>query len=289
MFLFFIIISIKLNKFLYLLLKFRELYVKIPPWWYKHTNKMIYKYVNIQTKHHTNTLRAFSTSLSCIIIQPITLHKGELTVFDYYIVFWENNFDKFEVEEQKMCKKLDELSKLKIMDLYDLFEDEYTSPPINIHRILDKLQIGYFALDFSTLDCTINGVVLPEQAEMVMGAVAAHRDGQNKDTVEITVNSKDNYHRQRFTLAHELAHCMLHSDSLINGSLELRTAITTTEPREREANILAGEILIPEKLLKSVLKNIHIPLLPILAKEFDVSENVMEARLRHLGIGYYTL
>ena len=188
-----------------------------------------------------------------------------------------------------MCKKLDQLSKLKAVDLYDLFEDEYMKPPINIHRILDKLQIGYFALDFSTLNCNINGVVLPEQAEMVMGAVAAHRDGENKDMVEITVNSKDNYHRQRFTLAHELAHCMLHSDSLINGSLELRTAITTTEPREKEANILAGEILIPEKLLKSVLKSVRIPLLPILASEFDVSENVMEARLKHLGIGYYTL
>lgn len=207
-------------------------------------------------------------------------------IFDFSKYEWLNN----ESEEDTMCKKLEKLSKYRAEDLYDLFEEEFSNPPINIHKILDKLDVKYYALDFNTLDVTVNGINLPEQADMVMGAVAAYSEKDfGEDFVEITVNSKDNYHRQRFTLAHELAHCMLHSDRLKDGRLELRTSLTTDEPHEREANILAGEILIPRRLLKLVCASLPIPLLPLLAEKFDVSENVMEARLKHLNMGYYTL
>ena len=207
-------------------------------------------------------------------------------IFDFSDYEWLNN----KSEEDTMCKKLQELSKYKVEDLYDLFEEEFSNPPINIHRILDKLDVKYSALDFNTLDVTVNDINLPEQADMVMGAVGAYSEKDfGEDFVEITVNSNDNYHRQRFTLAHELAHCMLHSDRLKDGRLELRTSLTTDEPHEREANILAGEILIPRKLLKLVCASLPIPLLPLLAEKFDVSENVMEARLKHLNMGYYTL
>ena len=189
-----------------------------------------------------------------------------------------------------MCRKLEELSKLKTEDLYDLFEEDFVAPPINIHQILDKLGVEYNAMDFSLLNAEINGIVLPDQANMVMGAVAAHSEDEfGKDSVEITVNINDSYHRQRFTLAHELAHCMLHANSLKNGSLELRTSLTTDEPREKEANILAGEILIPERLLKIAYANLPIAILGTLAEKFDVSENVMAARLQHLKMGYYTI
>lgn len=209
---------------------------------------------------------------------------------NYYFFYFISGYKKIDYGEKIMCKRLEELSRLKIEDLYDLFEEEFLIPPINIHSILDKLRVEYGALDFSLLTGVINGIVLPEQADMVMGAVAAYSETEDgKDAVEITVNSKDNYHRQRFTLAHELAHCMLHADSLENGSLELRTSISTDDPRERAANILAGEILIPEKLLKRVYSYLPIPFLPALAEQFDVSENVMAARLDYLHMGYYTV
>ena len=189
-----------------------------------------------------------------------------------------------------MCRKLEQLSRLKIDDLYDMLEEEFVKPPVNIHRILDQLGIEYNALDFGLVNAEINGINLPQQAEMVMGAVAAHsKKASGKDWVEITVNIKDNYHRQRFTLAHELAHCMLHADSLKNGRLELRTSLTTDDPREKEANILAGEILIPEKLLKRVYAKMPLPISAILANIVDVSENVMVARLQYLRMGYYTI
>lgn len=209
---------------------------------------------------------------------------------NYYYFFFIGNLKHNENKDIDMCKKLEELSKLKINDLYDLFEEEFSRPPINIHRILDRLEVEYNALDFSLLSGEVNGILLPQQADMVMGAVAAHSKHEyGKDTVEITVNIKDSYHRQRFTLAHELAHCMLHADSLKNGCLELRTSLTTNNSREKAANILAGEILIPEKLLKITYANLPIVILESLAEKFDVSENVMAARLQHLKMGYYTL
>lgn len=207
----------------------------------------------------------------------------------YFFIFF-NNIKDNKNKGIIMCRKLEELSKLKTEDLYDLFEEDFVAPPINIHRILDKLGVEYNAMDFSLLNDEINGIVLPDQASMVMGAVAAHSEDEfGKDSVEITVNINDSYHRQRFTLAHELAHCMLHANSLKNGSLELRTSLTTDEPREKEANVLAGEILIPERLLKIVYANLPIAILGTLAEKFDVSENVMAARLQHLKMGYYTI
>lgn len=209
---------------------------------------------------------------------------------NYFFFFFIDNPNHNRDKGIVMCRKLEELSKLKIHDLYDLLEEEFVQPPVNIHQILKRLGVEYNALDFSLLNGEINGVILPQQADMVMGAVAAHsRHESGRDSVEITVNIKDNYHRQRFTLAHELAHCMLHANSLKNGCLELRTSLTDDDPRERAANILAGEILIPEKLLKIAYTNLPIPILAILANRFDVSENVMAARLQYLKMGYYTL
>lgn len=210
---------------------------------------------------------------------------------NYYFFIIFNNINKDEkVKGMAMCKKLEGLSKLTAEGLYDLVDEEFGAPPINIHRILDKLGVEYNALDFSLLNAEINDIVLPDQAEMVMGAVAARSEDEfGYDSVEITVNINDSYHRQRFTLAHELAHCMLHADSLKNGSLELRTTLTTDDRREQEANILAGEILIPEKLLKIAYAKLPIAILGTLAEKFDVSENVMAARLQYLGMGYYTI
>lgn len=220
-----------------------------------------------------------------ISYDKVRIRRFQKTVANYIIIcFFYHNNDEF--GKIKMCKKLDELSKLRIEDLYDLYEDEFTHPPIDIHKLLELLGVEYCALDFSTFNGDINGVVLPNQAASVMGAVAAHSEKKHGiDSVEISVNINDSYHRQRFTLAHELAHCMLHADILRNGRIELRSSLTSEEPHEKEANILAGEILIPEKILKLE----PILFLPLLAEKFDVSENVMEARLKYLKMGYYKI
>ena len=214
-----------------------------------------------------------------------------MNMSNYYFIFYFMNEDKLKnIEDLKMCKKLEELSRYNVETLYRMFDEEFSNIPVDIHAILTKLGIEYGAVDFSKIEGNFDGIILPQQADMVMGAVAAYSSSvDDKDGVEISVNKNDSYHRQRFTLAHELAHCMLHSDSLRDGRVELRTSITSTEPREEQANILAGKLLIPEKILKVAYASMPIPFLSLLANKFDVSDNVMAARLNYLNMGSYTI
>jgi len=81
---------------------------------------------------------------------------------------------------------------------------------------------------------------------------------------EIVVNANHSTNRKRFTIAHEIAHIILHSDILEkiktfedfskrpvmlnreNGSNNSSTKI------EKDADKLAGEILMPDKIFKNV-------------------------------------
>ena len=56
---------------------------------------------------------------------------------------------------------------------------------------------------------------------------------------------------------------------------------------EIEANIFAGELLIPKPLLLKKYKEFIIPSLKALSIIFGVSTNVMAARLDYLGLDYF--
>jgi len=76
----------------------------------------------------------------------------------------------------------------------------------------------------------------------------------------IGYNSFESEVRQRFTLAHELGHFILHSDNkddylfVDNAKVMFRTNKTSNQDyrREREANIFAASILMPQSLIKDV-------------------------------------
>lgn len=103
---------------------------------------------------------------------------------------------------------------------------------------------------------------------------------------EIAVNAQDSHVRQRFTLAHEIAHLLLHRDKLDGGLLEddrmYRSSLST--PEERAANIWAARLLMPEGLVKSEVRAIGTPDSTRLAVIFGVSRQAMEIRLRELHI-----
>jgi Zn-dependent peptidase ImmA (M78 family) len=94
---------------------------------------------------------------------------------------------------------------------------------------------------------------------------------------EIVVNGSHTTRRQRFTIAHELAH-WLRRDS---GDIMLlaRTAGQHTRV-ERETNALAAALLMPAELvrLSRVLPFIG------LCRQFDVAKRAMQIRLQELGI-----
>lgn len=111
--------------------------------------------------------------------------------------------------------------------------------------------------------------------------------------------------RQRFTIAHELAHYVLHCQSKRNGQLFVdkdfivkyrsENSYTPLELRqEQQANIFAAALLMPKKfidneLAKKNFKQMGEPeLIESLAKIFDVSIPAMTYRLNDLNTFFQT-
>ena len=59
------------------------------------------------------------------------------------------------------------------------------------------------------------------------------------------------------------------------------------DQHEKEADIFAGQLLVPLKRLQEVYLKLAVPSSITLASKFAVSVNVMEARLDYLKISYF--
>lgn len=89
----------------------------------------------------------------------------------------------------------------------------------------------------------------------------------------IGVNGNHHRHRQRFTLAHELGHIVLEHPP------ESRCSSMQISECNREADLFASELLIPEFFLDELMQRTQSP--SILARLFDVSEEAMIRKLRY--------
>lgn len=69
----------------------------------------------------------------------------------------------------------------------------------------------------------------------------------------IGLNKDHHIHRQRFTLAHELGHFLLCHQQ--RKKEELVFNLEDNDPYEREANLFAGEILVPLQIAKKYKNN----------------------------------
>lgn len=101
--------------------------------------------------------------------------------------------------------------------------------------------------------------------------------------------------RRRFTIAHEVGHLLLHVPVVHEGFCD-RTAdiqeieedppaarLPTLRRREREANLFARELLMPESLVNEQARATGFNL-PALADRFEVSVPAMRLRLRLLKL-----
>src|SRR6267378_7619761 len=118
---------------------------------------------------------------------------------------------------------------------------------------------------------------------------------RNDDSVVIAVNSAQHENRQRFTIAHEIGHFLLHKGTQVHFDDDFRinyrkadsTGIATDD--EKEANWFAAALLMPEHFLRKDwlrlrLEN-HAALGAIqsLAVRYKASPKAMELRLVNLG------
>lgn len=129
------------------------------------------------------------------------------------------------------------------------------SAPIPIEKVAN-----IFALEvllYPNFPDSISGTIIKENGLNVIG-----------------VNSNHSRVRQRFTIAHELGHYIMGHDenSILDDKFDKKT------DKEREANKLAGALLMPFDLLKRDIEN-EKHNIPSLAKKYEVSEQAMSIRL----------
>ena len=117
---------------------------------------------------------------------------------------------------------------------------------------------------------------------------------------KIYFNEKDAGTRKRFSIAHEIAHFLLHKDKIKTfGVVGRQNDKSLTPKEEKEADALAGELLMPEVCVKEYMKQhnfttddkLSIKTIKDFAKEFEVSLIAGALRLRELGyyVGYIEL
>ena len=151
------------------------------------------------------------------------------------------------------------------------------SIPVNLNMLL--LNIGLSALPFDFTEYE-NKIGVPKGN--VLGLVVS-----KGDNAAIFYKQDDTLNRQRFTIAHELAHCCLGFTDGNKPHIEFRLNEYDKDEHERTADIFAGQLLIPLKKLREVYLDLAIPDSVTLASKFAVSINVMEARLNHLKVSHF--
>lgn len=104
---------------------------------------------------------------------------------------------------------------------------------------------------------------------------------------EIKINRHESRQRQRFTLAHEIAHFLLHKEAIdgLGGTLKDNVLYRSGAPEtiEYEANRLAAFIIMPENVLEEAYsrfgENLSEGAVEHLAEQFGVSKAAMEIRM----------
>ena len=135
--------------------------------------------------------------------------------------------------------------------------------PVNIVRLAKDLGVAE--------------VLKSELGEKISGMIEKRDEG-----FVIITNKAESKARRRFTIAHELAHFLLHRERIYDGFAEntlYRSSLSNQY--ELEANRLAGDMLMPLDKVDEYIDREGTARASIggLADRFDVSVSAMQARL----------
>ncbi|OMD43474.1 ImmA/IrrE family metallo-endopeptidase [Paenibacillus odorifer] len=123
-----------------------------------------------------------------------------------------------------------------------LSEYRVTAPPIDVESIAEKLSID---IQYEPFDGQLSGVLIRDK---------------DTDTYVIGVNKKHPENRQRFTIAHEIGHFLLHEghnthiDTAITVNFRNSQSSNGTRNEEIEANAFAATLLMPEEILEEYIE-----------------------------------
>lgn len=142
------------------------------------------------------------------------------------------------------------------------------------HSEVVPVKVGALAKDLGLK------VVVAALPMNISGLIEPDPDG---DGFVVKVNRFEPKERQRFTIAHEIAHFLLHRDRISSGvvdSVLYRSKLTSKA--EAEANRLAADILMPRQKIQSAIEGGLVSSghqqVDELAQLFDVSRQAMDIR-----------
>jgi Zn-dependent peptidase ImmA (M78 family) len=157
-----------------------------------------------------------------------------------------------------------------------LAEFDISHPPIPVERIAKTLGAS---LIFEPFEGNVSAMLFRDEGRTVIG-----------------VNAKQSPARQRFSIAHELGHLLLHPgrpvilDHVVRVNFRDDESRLATNREEIAANAFAAELLMPEALVvKEVRSRLGLVntsdarLISSLAQIFDVSKEAMGFRLVNLA------
>lgn len=155
-----------------------------------------------------------------------------------------------------------------------LKESAASEVPVNLEKIASHLDVS---ISFQDFEDDMSGVLVVKNGRRAIG-----------------VNRTHHTNRQRFTIAHELGHLVLHHEHSNNDvHLDKKWAYFRStakmDPREVEANQFAAELLMPEPQLRAIIKTQGHDLtndrdIETLSQLFKVSEKALAFRLINLGL-----
>lgn len=115
-------------------------------------------------------------------------------------------------------------------------------------------------------------------------SIAGKIEQNSRGRFRIIINSNDPANRQRFTLAHEIAHFILHRDMLGHGVTDRGLYRSNlSDNTERQANRYAATLLMPAPLVRKKYAEGH-QSAHGLAGIFHVSPAAAGIRMKELGL-----
>lgn len=174
-----------------------------------------------------------------------------------------------------MCKTLEKIHG-KTPDELLMEYGIYDTIPIDLERLVKSIGISVLPMDFTKLERRL-------KRNDILGLVLT-----SGNDAAIFYRGTDSINRIRFTIAHELAHCCNIDPNNNEPHIEYRLDEKDKDADEKNMDIFAGQLLIPFHKLKEEYMKMNLPNSVDLAKKFQVSVSVMEARLDYLKISYYS-
>ncbi len=165
--------------------------------------------------------------------------------------------------EPTLMKDIDELlKKAKENGCYD-------GDKLNINKI-----VGYvnstnpkepISLEYVQMESATSGSLIYENGSWV-----------------IRVNKNHNPRRQRYTIAHEIGHYIMHRNKLQSFTDEIFFRAGNKGDIENRANDFASRLLMPEENVRNAIEE-GVRNIGMLAERFEVSSPAMKIRIQNLG------